>query len=256
MQLTMNPHLAEGYKNRSQITRIVSEDWGACNLYCPACEEYSLIKTPANTKVIDYICPRCKSNFQLKSGQRWNEERIPDAGYNAMVKAILKDSFPNLFVLQYKPDWTVYNLMLIPFFFFTPSVLEKRKPLASSARRAGWIGCNILLKAIPSDGKIRVIYNGEIENPKTVRKEYTLMKPLLNISADLRGWTLDVYRMIRSLGHPQFSLHEAYALEKQLSELYPNNRHIKEKIRQQLQVLRDYGILEFLGDGKYAFKTD
>jgi len=30
-----------------------------------------------------------------------------------------------------------------------------------------------------------------------------------------------------------------------------NRRHIRDKIRQQLQVLRDMGFVEFLGAGKY-----
>jgi type II restriction enzyme len=36
-----------------------------------------------------------------------------------------------------------------------------------------------------------------------------------------------------------------------LAELHPNNAHIRDKIRQQLQVLRDLRLLTFLGDGSY-----
>lgn len=32
---------------------------------------------------------------------------------------------------------------------------------------------------------------------------------------------------------------------------FPNNRHVREKLRQQLQRLRDLGLLEFLGEGRY-----
>lgn len=32
---------------------------------------------------------------------------------------------------------------------------------------------------------------------------------------------------------------------------YPENHHIREKIRQQLQLLRDKGIIEFVGRGRY-----
>jgi hypothetical protein len=42
-----------------------------------------------------------------------------------------------------------------------------------------------------------------------------------------------------------------YAFEGALSNLYPNNRHVQQKIRQQLQVLRDRGYLEFLSRGRY-----
>jgi len=33
--------------------------------------------------------------------------------------------------------------------------------------------------------------------------------------------------------------------------LYPQNAHVRDKIRQQLQVLRDLRLLEFLGSGSY-----
>ena len=33
--------------------------------------------------------------------------------------------------------------------------------------------------------------------------------------------------------------------------LHPDNRHVRDKIRQQLQVLRDLGLVEFLGRGRY-----
>jgi hypothetical protein len=37
----------------------------------------------------------------------------------------------------------------------------------------------------------------------------------------------------------------------QLEDLHPANRHVRDKIRQQLQVLRDLGLIEFLGRGGY-----
>ena len=42
-----------------------------------------------------------------------------------------------------------------------------------------------------------------------------------------------------------------YKFEKSLQQSYPNNRFIKEKIRQQLQVLRNRGLIKFLGRGNY-----
>jgi type II restriction enzyme len=35
------------------------------------------------------------------------------------------------------------------------------------------------------------------------------------------------------------------------SPLHPGNRHVPDKIRQQLQVLRALGFVEFLGRGRY-----
>jgi type II restriction enzyme len=48
---------------------------------------------------------------------------------------------------------------------------------------------------------------------------------------------------IRTLGKTEFTNDDAYTLEKKLSELHPDNRNVRPKIRQQLQVLRDLGLL-------------
>nr|WP_244200117.1 hypothetical protein [Flavobacterium limicola] len=48
-----------------------------------------------------------------------------------------------------------------------------------------------------------------------------------------------------------FTLDELYTFENKLKIKYPNNNHIKDKIRQQLQFLRDKGLIEFNGRGNY-----
>jgi hypothetical protein len=53
------------------------------------------------------------------------------------------------------------------------------------------------------------------------------------------------------LNKTDFMLDDVYAFEGELASVYPDNKHIKDKIRQQLQVLRDKGYLEFMGRGKY-----
>lgn len=46
-------------------------------------------------------------------------------------------------------------------------------------------------------------------------------------------------------------MQDVYAHQDELASLHPGNRHVRDKIRQQLQVLRDMGILTFLGGGGY-----
>ena len=58
-------------------------------------------------------------------------------------------------------------------------------------------------------------------------------------------------QVVQSLNKKEFSLSDVYAYEDQLGSLHPKNRNIQPKIRQQLQVLRDMGLVEFLGDGSY-----
>lgn len=68
---------------------------------------------------------------------------------------------------------------------------------------------------------------------------------------DARGWVLDILNCVQEISDENFSLEDMYRFEDELRKKYPNNYHIKEKIRQQLQLLRDKGILEFKGRGQY-----
>lgn len=169
-----------------------------------------------------------------------------------MVREIKLDRTPNLLALRYDLEsWEVRDVLLIPSFAFPLSAIEKRKPLAASARRAGWVGCNILLGAIPSDARIPVVADGVTIPAKQVREQYARIRPLKMLKAEQRGWTLDVLTAVRSLSKQEFLLSEVYALDRELAALHPSNRHVREKIRQQLQVLRDMGLLEFVGGGRY-----
>jgi type II restriction enzyme len=251
VRLSMNPMLALAYKSRCQIARVVTEAWAAENLYCPSCSAERLVRSSANTRAVDFRCDWCREVFQLKGGAKWSERRIPDAGYEAMIAAIRSDTVPNLFVMQYSPCWHVHNLLLVPSFFFTESAIEKRKPLGPKARRAGWVGCNICLGAIAPEGKLRIVSNGAARSANEVRSEYRKVRPLAALKRDLRGWTLNVLRLIHGL-KTRFILADLYALESTLAQVYPGNHNIRPKIRQQLQILRDLGLITFLGHGEYA----
>jgi type II restriction enzyme len=255
MNLQMAQDAAIGYKSGCQITRRVTEAWGENNLYCAACFATSVCRAPANTKAIDFHCNECGAPYQLKAGRRWNERKVPDAGYAAMMAAIRSDYVPNLLVLHYTDAWDVKNLILIPSFVFSASAIEKRKPLASTARRAGWVGCNILLAAMPDSGKIRIVCDGAIANPDSVRATYRQLKPLAEVPPEMRGWTLDVLRIVQGLSRREFTLDDVYAFAHRLQVLHPKNRHVRPKIRQQLQVLRDFGLLTFEGGGRYRLNT-
>jgi type II restriction enzyme len=87
-----------------------------------------------------------------------------------------------------------------------------------------------------------------------VRESFHRLKPLEEIGSKERGWTLDVLRIVRSIGKSEFSNNDAYQFAPQLEKLHPNNRHVRDKIRQQLQVLRDRGFLVQVERGTWALK--
>jgi type II restriction enzyme len=174
-----------------------------------------------------------------------------------MCYAIRHDDTPHFFLMSYTLDsMLVQNLLCIPDFALTESALEKRPPLAPTARRAGWIGCNILLDRIPIDARISIVKENRPVSPAEVRRAYRRLKPLASLKLERRGWTLDVLNAVRSLGKTQFDLPEVYSQELSLKKLHPGNHHIQPKIRQQLQVLRDLGLLEFLGGGSYRLRQN
>ncbi len=255
MNLHCTVDLASAYKARPQIVRVLTEDWCSRELYCPACDSGRVFRSKANTPAIDFSCHNCKQSFQLKSQRTWNLNRVVDAGYDAMIRAIREDRTPNLLLLQYTSDWRVANLLLIPRVFFTESVIEKRNPLSANARRSGWTGCNIILSRIPNDGKIAIVSSGVPEPEERVRKEFERIRGLASLTPSLRGWTLDVLKIIRALGKCEFSLQDVYDFEAELQAAHPQNRNVRPKIRQQLQVLRKLALLEFKGRGCYALRA-
>lgn len=254
MNLQCGIGCASSYSSASQIARIITEEWCTREQYCPACDSERLLPSKANTPAIDFTCPKCGQPFQLKALRKLNPKKIVDAGYEAMIRSIRADRAPNLLVLQYSQEWFVQNLLLIPRVFFSESVIEKRKPLGPKARRAGWVGCNILLSQIPEDGKISLVAAGEPVRVPHVRSEYSRIKKLAELPPSLRGWTLDVLRAIRELRKRRFSLQELYQFELDLKALHPRNENVRPKIRQQVQVLRDLGLLEFISPGSYALR--
>jgi type II restriction enzyme len=169
---------------------------------------------------------------------------ITDGAYAAMMNAIHHDELPSFYFMQYDlVTWSVRNLLLVPHFAFPPSAIIKRKPLSSTARRAGWVGCNFALNRIPADARIPIVTESRISPAAEVREKFKRVKPLGEIKAKERGWTLDVLNAIRRLGKTEFTTADTYAFTRELEKLHPDNRHVRDKIRQQLQILRDAGLL-------------
>lgn len=179
-----------------------------------------------------------------------------DAGFDAMRRALQRDNFPHLFLLHYDSDsCRVADLFLIPRYFLSLSAIEARKPLSPNARRAGWVGCNIVLTQVPPDGRVPVIESGIPIDSSVVRNRFSVARGMGSIASLNRGWTVDLLTALRSLSKDEISLSDAYSLEERLSTLHPDNRHVKPKIRQQLQVLRDLGYVVFLGGGRYRMRA-
>jgi type II restriction enzyme len=203
--------------------------------------------------VADFFCSNCREDYELKSKQDSIGTKILDGAYSTKMMRLRSSSNPNLFVLNYNlQNLSVLNFFVIPKHFFVPGIIEKRKPLAATARRSGWIGSNILLQKIPQIGKLFIVKQQCIVPKEKVLEEWRktlFLREEKEVSA--RGWLLDIMRCIEKLGKREFTLDDVYAYERELSVLHPGNKHIKDKIRQQLQVLRNKGYLDFVSRGYY-----
>ena len=253
MQLTFNKSLADNYKSQPQQIRALTEDWVNREIYCPNCGISSIEKYQNNKPVADFFCSGCSEDYELKSKKGITGNKIVDGAYQTMVSRLRSASNPNFFLLNYDlQSHSVLNFLVIPKHFFTPDIIEKRKPLSLTARRAGWVGCNIILRDIPQSGKIFFIRNGTAEPKEKVISTWKNTLFLRNEKTiEAKGWLLDVMRCVEQLKLQKFTLEDMYGFERELSTKHPENRHVKDKIRQQLQILRDNGYLMFLSRGQY-----
>lgn len=268
MDLDLSSYFArarELYSSISQRARVVTEEWTGENLYCPRCG-LPLSPYKNNTKVYDFYCdhsdqrfvvlsPSTLDNFQLKSMTSFPNnafpKRILGSEYNTTVQSLVRGEFPSLILLHYDArDEEMRDGMLVHRLTITLNDIIVRKPLGEKARRKGWQGSMISIESIPDIGKISIIEK-TMEKPKfSVMEKWASVERVLKGDIEQRGWTSDIMRVLDNL--PDFfSLSDVYAFQSSLQERYPYNKHIKDKIRQQLQLLRDREYLKFEGHGRY-----
>lgn len=248
----LNMALGNPYKSVSQQTRVISEDWVNRNMFCPRCGNAELMKCKNNRPVSDFICNACGNVFEVKATAGKFGHKINDGAYHTMMERIHSDTNPDFLFMEYqKQTAQVHQLFMVPKFYITDRMIEKRKPLGPTARRADWTGCFIVLDTLPLAGRIAIIQDGCIQDKTNVCRQYEQTDFIKQIKIHARGWILDVLRCIERIPDDSFSLQQMYDFTPELSILHPDNHNIQAKIRQQLQFLRDKGVLEFLGDGMY-----
>ncbi len=252
MLLNFDFSLARKYHSAAQQIRVMSENWVLQNIYCVKCGYRQLAPFANNTPVGDFYCPSCKKNFELKTHKTDIKSKITDGAFSSMIDKIEKHTVPNFFYLHYAPaDYRVQNFIVIPGYYFTRRIIEKRQPLAPTARRAGWVGCNINLRAIPESGKLYLIRKQQIADKSQILSSFNQMFFLHRHKEENKGWLLDIMKCIEKLNKRIFSLQDLYRFEPVLQEKHPCNRNIRPKIRQQLQILRDANYLAFIEKGLY-----
>jgi type II restriction enzyme len=243
------------FKNPSQSARVWTVSWVRKEVYCPNCGISNIEKYENNRPVADFFCASCKEEFELKSQKNQFGPKVLDGAFRSMRERLASNNNPNLMLLNYDlRQFAVTNLFVVPKHFFVQEIIERRSPLAATARRAGWVGCNILLNHVPAAGKIFLVRDGQPLPKEDVLTQWNRTLFLRDEGGEARGWLIEVMKCVERIGRAEFTLEDVYLYEAQLSALYPNNRHVKQKIRQQLQVLRDHGFLDFVSRGHYRLR--
>lgn len=251
MNLALDTSLGQGYTSNSQIARLLTENWVLNNSYCPSCGNLPLNEFENNRPVADFYCKNCSEEFELKSKSGKLSKTIADGAYSTMIERVNSENNPNFFFLTYTKEWTVNDFLIIPKQFFTPEIIIKRPALKETARRAGWVGCNIDISKVADAGKVFLIKNAKTIDQEIVKETFNKTLFLRTKSKDAKGWVLDVMNCVDLIKNETFTIDEMYKFEEKLKTKYPNNNFIKDKIRQQLQILRDKGIIEFSTRGNY-----
>jgi type II restriction enzyme len=251
MKLGFGESPQAAFNSGSQTARVLTEAWASSEAFCPNCGNAHLSRFENNRPVADLHCAACKEEFELKSQKAQFGSRVVDGAYRAMRQRLASQNNPNLMLLNYSLRAGVSSLFVVPKHFFVEDIIEERKPLAAHARRAGWVGCNILLSRVPEAGKIYIVRDSIVVDRQRVLDQWRGTIFLRFESTTSRGWLLNVLKCVETIGMNEFTLEDVYAFETHLSGLYPMNQHVRQKIRQQLQVLRDQGFIEFLGRGHY-----
>jgi type II restriction enzyme len=191
-------------------------------------------------------------DFELKSKSGHQGNKGLEGANKTMIARIEGARNPNFFFLAYdRKRLFVTDLEIVPKHVFSRGMIAPKKPLAPTARHAGWQGRFILRDEIPQTGRIALVRDGRIVPRAQVLDVWTKMLFLRKGDTTARGWLLEVIHCIEGLHSRQFGLTDLYACEAALRAKFPGNANIQAKLRQQLQKLRDQGYLAFAGNGEY-----
>ena len=170
MKLALDKNLTLNYTSQSQVVRIATESWVKGEIFCPNCGN-EIESYPNNKPVADFFCKKCAEEFELKAKKGKIGKKVSAGAYSKIIERLNSENKPHFFFMGYLPSWLVNDFFVVPKYFFIPDIIEKRKALSENARRAGWVGSNILFSKIPNSGKIFYVENG-----KEIAKKEILQK--------------------------------------------------------------------------------
>jgi type II restriction enzyme len=240
-------------RSASQRARESTERWVYENLYCVNCGRRELERLRAGTPFRDFECGHCDEPFELKSTAGRLRGTVPAGGYERSLMAFREGRVPSFLLLCYSPaDRLVTDLLAVNRTLISPMALRRReRPLGQPGRERYYMS-TLDLSRIPSCARVPVVRHGFERPSRFVRQSWDRFAFVRGpAGAEDRDWIRDILSCIARLPGREFTLRELYDFEPELAALYPNNRHIRDKVRQKLQVLCRKGVLRRVVNGVY-----
>ncbi len=141
---------AARFASPSQIARVVIETWAELNLYCLSCSSDRLRSNVPGTPLVDFTCPACDHEYQLKSKNGRFDGTVTGAAYWPVIQAIHAGRLPDYVLAEYdRRRGLVEWVWAVPGRCIDSKRVTARTALRAGARRAGWRGCTINLEGLP-----------------------------------------------------------------------------------------------------------
>ena len=136
------------WNSNSRIYGQAIEDWVIANYKCSCGSFFESLN--ANSKSIDGICSSCGRKIQIKSSShkfKPNKEnilKILGAEYKTTLNSVTESDWDLILVAYCKNGNKINQILKVDSSYIKENSVLPRKPLASTARRAGWQGCYLI----------------------------------------------------------------------------------------------------------------
>ena len=145
------------WKSESRIVGEACEYYIKNNMKCVRCNENNFEKCKTNEQSKDLICISCNQKFHItgKSATPKHVNNIKNKNvfntiggeYSTTLKNV-DEQIDYLIILYEKQSYKILNVLYIKNENINSNCIIPRKPLSTTAKRAGWQGCNILFNNI------------------------------------------------------------------------------------------------------------
>ncbi len=220
---------------------VSASDWVESEVYCAVCGSASIERLDG----ADFRCPACREEFRLKSARGAIGDKVAENAYISTLKGVKRLKNPNYLFLS-RGERRVAELYIVPKYFLLPETVTKRPPKGD-----GRVGCYINYGIIPEQGKVAVVRNGVQINKQEVMRRVCQANALKEDDIAVRGRLFDILNIVNSFENPVFTLEEICAYSDSLKKKHIDCGDIRDMIRDQLQIMRDRGIIEFVASGLY-----